>query len=96
MTSKPKLFIYALGAGLLISLALLSHTLGQNKSLEEQNMLLLNLACSLDSADFKNMLDALDSTDDFKQLLGDHQEAVWAQYKDQLYFKCYDNTGKQE
>lgn len=96
MVFKLKLLAYVLGIALLISFAFLSNTLGQNKSLEEQNMLLLNLACSLNSADFKNMLDALDSTDDFKQLLGENHKAAWAQYKDQLYFKCYDNTGKQE
>jgi hypothetical protein len=89
MIIKSKIIIYVLVVALIFSLALHGYTLGQVNALEEQNMLLLNLACSLDSAEFKNLLDAMDSTDDFKQLLGEKHEAAWAFHKDRLYATCY-------
>ena len=74
----------------LVFIVLLGAETGKNQSLKDQKMVLLNLACSLEAAEFKRTLDALSVPEKFKEGLGEHHEAAWAQYKEQLYFTCYD------
>lgn len=89
MTNKSKLVIYVLVVVSIISFSLYGYALGQVNALKEQNILLLDLACSLDPIEFKNRLGSKDSSDEFKQLLGDKHEAAWALNKERIYATCY-------
>lgn len=66
---------------------------GKSESLKDQQKVLLNLACSLEPADFKMTLDALSAPENFKKGLGDNADLAWSQYKEGLYQTCYGGLG---
>ena len=88
-----KRYLIIIGCLLLLQFVLcvkLASESGKNQSLQDQKMVLMNLACSLDSGEFKSTLDALSPPEEFKKGLGENYATAWAVYKEQLYFTCYD------
>ncbi|WP_445766750.1 hypothetical protein [Rheinheimera sp.] len=90
MNTKIKWVIGALVVFQLVLSVQLAAESGKSKSLKDQQKVLLNLACSLEPADFKMTLDALSAPENFKKGLGDNADAAWELYKEQLFFTCFD------
>lgn len=70
-------------------ISIISNMAGQNKGLQEKEMILKNIACSLPQEEFFSVVNSLSMPSDLKRIAGENHEGVWNKVKKNLENECY-------
>lgn len=89
MQQKSKYIGMGIVIGFFIMGIPLGNTLGQNSGLESNNLILMNIACSLPENEFETVINGLAMPEDFKAMLGDNHQEAWELYKSNLFKQCF-------
>lgn len=86
---KKNKFHLLYGTIIILLITQLANNTGQIKGLEEKEMILKNIACSLPEIEFEQTLHSLSMPTDLKEMLGDNHVKAWEVIKDNLINECY-------